>query len=165
MLLYVVSVCTLCRNFVAQRPVKPLATCKRTPQLPTLFDNNIGSCCVRLHLALRFVIVRYCSMKQKRSILETSFLNHLRMRLPFNFIFFSTFVHVDKNSDFIRLSIFPFFILKLDVSKSSITNISILRAFASQSKFLGVRRQSNMSGFWPCLRAKSCCKRCRILRV
>ena len=60
-LLYVASVCTpvacccVLLGVVAQslKPIRLLATCKRTQQLPTLLANNVGSCCVRLHAALQ----------------------------------------------------------------------------------------------------------------
>ena len=70
------------------KPVKILATCKRTQQLPTLFGqqccellrpfahycqhgrnnsqhcwaNNVGSCCVRLHVALALEVPRVSSI-------------------------------------------------------------------------------------------------------
>ena len=46
-----VACCCVLLGVVAQclKPVKLLAACKRTQQLPTLLANNIGSCCVHLH--------------------------------------------------------------------------------------------------------------------
>ena len=48
-----VACCCVLLWVVAQslKPVKRLATCKRTQQFPTLRANNVGSCCVRLHVA------------------------------------------------------------------------------------------------------------------
>ena len=51
---HVASVCTsTVLHVVAQslKPVKRLSTCKRTQQLATCWANNVGSLCVRLHVA------------------------------------------------------------------------------------------------------------------
>ena len=41
--------------------MSPYATCKRTQQLPTLLVNNVGSCCVRLHVVKSLNGVKLCA--------------------------------------------------------------------------------------------------------
>ena len=47
-----VACCWVLLGVVAQglKPIKLLATCKRTQQLPSLWANNFGSCCVCSHV-------------------------------------------------------------------------------------------------------------------
>ena len=47
--------CCVLLGVVAQslKPIKFLATCKHTQQLPTSWANNVGSCCVRFHVLLK----------------------------------------------------------------------------------------------------------------
>ena len=47
--------CCVLLGVVAQslKPIKLLATCKQTQQLPTSWANNVGSCCVRFHVLLK----------------------------------------------------------------------------------------------------------------
>ena len=59
-MLHVASVCTSCcmlLDVVAQslKPVKLLPSCKRTQHCWLTTPNIVGSCCARLHVALRFV--------------------------------------------------------------------------------------------------------------